>query len=198
MATACLALAFLGFVVFAEAFADDPGESAWPPRLVGMVGVVFFGGGGLVLAIRAWGRRRLLLTPSAMVVATGGARTVVPWEAIRQVRATAVTTHARGIPVREPMLGIDLADPEAVRVGPVGRLLLPLNRRLAADIALPLRTIDLDPPLLHRALRYYHRHPEARAELATPAGPARMRHGRFPPTEPAAEGQRADRAEGRG
>jgi hypothetical protein len=29
-------------VVFADAFAD-PGESPWPVRLVGAVGVVFFG-----------------------------------------------------------------------------------------------------------------------------------------------------------
>jgi hypothetical protein len=42
-AIAFLALAFLGFVVFADAFADDPGESPWPVRLLGTVGVVFFG-----------------------------------------------------------------------------------------------------------------------------------------------------------
>jgi hypothetical protein len=42
-AIACLALACLGLVVFADAVADDPGESPWPPRLVGTVGVVFFG-----------------------------------------------------------------------------------------------------------------------------------------------------------
>jgi hypothetical protein len=77
-ATACLALAMLGFVVFADAFVD-PGESPWPVRLVGSVGVVFFGLGGLVAARRGWGRRwRVLLTPSAVVVAAGGARTVVP------------------------------------------------------------------------------------------------------------------------
>ena len=39
------------------------------------------------------------------------------------------------------------------------RLLLPLNRRLAADITLPIRTLDIDPPLLYEALRYYHQHP---------------------------------------
>ena len=36
-------MATLGFVVFAGAFADDPGESLWAVRLVGVVGVVFFG-----------------------------------------------------------------------------------------------------------------------------------------------------------
>jgi hypothetical protein len=50
---ACLALACLGFVVFADAFADDPGESPWPVRLVGAVGLVFFGLGGFMFARRA-------------------------------------------------------------------------------------------------------------------------------------------------
>jgi hypothetical protein len=63
-ATACLALASLGYVVFADAFADDPGESPWPMRLVGTVGVVFFGVGLYLGVRRGWGRRwRVLLTP---------------------------------------------------------------------------------------------------------------------------------------
>jgi hypothetical protein len=52
-ATACLALASLGFIVFADAFADDPGESPWPVRLVGAVGTVFFGVGGFIAAHRS-------------------------------------------------------------------------------------------------------------------------------------------------
>jgi hypothetical protein len=161
-ATACLALAMLGLVVFADAFADDPGASPWPVRLVGGVGVVFFGVGGFMVARRGWGRRwRVLLTPSAVVIAMGGARTVVPWAAIQQVRATEVTTSVRGATVSEPLVGIDLSDPRAISTGPLERLLLPLNRHLAADITLPIRTLDIDPPLLYEALRYYHQHPEA-------------------------------------
>jgi hypothetical protein len=179
-ATACLALAMVGFVVFADAFADDPGESPWPVRLVGVVGVVFFGVGGLLVARRGWGRRwRVLLTPSAVVIAMGGARTVVPWAAIQQVRATEVTTYARGARISEPLVGIDLSDPQAIQTGPLERLLLPLNRRLAADLTLPIRTLDIDPPLLYEALRYYHRHPQARAELATQDGLARVQRGQF-------------------
>jgi hypothetical protein len=186
VATACLALASLGMVVFADAFADDPGESPSPVRLVGLVGLVFFGLGGIISARRGWGHRwRLLLTPSAVVILAGGARTVVPWEAIRQVRAAEVTTHVRGVTVREPLVGIDVSDLEAIQSGPLERLLLPLNRRLAADIALPIRTLDIDPPRLSEALRYYHQHPEARAELATQAGVARVQHGRLTPAQPA-------------
>jgi hypothetical protein len=187
-ASACLALASLGFVVFADAFADDPGESPWPVRLVGAVGTVFFGVGGLVAARRGWGRNwRLLLTPSAVVIALAGARTVVPWEAIQQVQATEVTTHVRGVAVSEPLVGIDLSDPEAISTGPLERLLLPLNRRLAADITLPIRTLDLDPALLYEALRYYHQHPRARAELATQDGLARLQHGQFTWIQPAGQ-----------
>jgi hypothetical protein len=187
-ATACLALAGLGFVAFADAFADDPGESPWPVRLVGAVSVVFFGVGGFMVARRGWGRRwRVLLTPSAVVIAAGGARTVVPWEAIQQVRATEVTTQVRGVAVEEPLVGIDVSDPQAIQTGPLERLLLPLNRRLAADLALPIRTLDIDPPLLYGALRYYHQHPQARAELATQAGLARVQHGQFTPTQPVSQ-----------
>jgi hypothetical protein len=179
-ATACLALAMVGFVVFAGAFADDPGESPWPVRLVGVVGVVFFGVGGLLVARRGWGRRwRVLLTPSAVVIAMGGAQTVVPWAAIQQVRATEVTTYARGARISEPLVGIDLSDPQAIQTGPLERLLLPLNHRLAADLTLPIRTLDIDPPLLYEALCYYHQHPQARAELATQDGLARVQRGQF-------------------
>jgi hypothetical protein len=54
-----------------------------------------------------------------------------------------------------------------------------LNRRLGADISLPVRTLDIDPPLLYQTLRYDHQHPKARVELATQAGLARVQHGQF-------------------
>jgi hypothetical protein len=183
---ACLALAMLGFVVFADAFADDPGQSPWPMRLLGAVGVVFFGLGGLVFAYRGRGRRwRVLLTPSAVVIAAGGARTVVPWEAIQQVRATEVTTRVRGVALSEPLVGIDLSDPQAIQTGRLERLLLPWSRRLGADLTLPIRTLGIDPRLLYQALRYYHQHPQARAELATETGLARVQHGQFTTTQAA-------------
>jgi hypothetical protein len=175
VASACLALACLGLAVFAGAFAGGPGASPWPARLVGGVGAAFFGLGLVALARRGWGRRwRVLLTPSAVVVAAGGARTVVPWDAIRQVRPTEVTTSVRGMTVREPLLGLDVHDLGAVRTGRLGRLLLPLNRRLAADITLPVRTLEVDPDRLCQVLRHYLEHPEDRAELAGPGGLARL------------------------
>ena len=83
----------------------------------------------------------------------------------------------RGLPCWLLAVGIDVSDPQAVQTGPLERLLMPLNRRLAADITLPIRTLDIDPPLLYEALRYYHQHPQARAELATQDGLARVQHG---------------------
>jgi hypothetical protein len=84
-------------------------------------------------------------------------------------------------------VGIDLSDPQAIQSGPLERLLLPLNRRLAADITLPVRTLDIDPALLLEALRYYHQHPQARAELATQDGLARLQHGQSTSTHSASQ-----------
>jgi hypothetical protein len=117
--------------------------------------------------------------PSALVMEVGSARTVVPWDAIREVRATEVSTYARGMRVSEPLIGIDLSDPQAIETGPLERLLLPLNRRIAADLGLPIRTLDVEPSLLLQALRYYHQHPDARPELSTEAAVSRLDEGRF-------------------
>jgi hypothetical protein len=68
-------------------------------------------------------------------------------------------SHVRGVRISEPLVGIDVSDPQAIQTGQLERLLLPLNRRLAADITLPIRTLDIDPALLYAALRFYHQHP---------------------------------------
>jgi hypothetical protein len=176
VASAMLALACLGIAVFA----GDGGASAWTMRAVGTLGTLFFGLGAVVAARRGWGRRwRVLLTPSALVMEVGSARTVVPWDAIREVRATEVSTYARGMRVSEPLIGIDLSDPQAIETGLLERLLLPLNRRIAADLGLPIRTLDVEPSLLLQALRYYHQHPDARSELSTEAAVSRLDEGRF-------------------
>jgi hypothetical protein len=169
VAAACMALACLGLAV---------SGAPWPARLVGGVGAAFFGLGTVAGARQGWGRRwQVLLTPTAVVVAAGRGRTVVPWTAIRQVRPTQVTTSARGLTVREPLLGIDVHDLTAVRTTRLGRLLLPLNRRLAADVALPVRTLAVDPDRLREVLTWYQQHPEARAELAGAEGLARLAGG---------------------
>lgn len=41
------------------------------------------------------------------------------------------------------------------------------------------RRLAVDPAVVYHALRYYHAHPEMRAELLTPAGVQRIRSGRL-------------------
>ena len=77
VATACLALSMLGFVVFADAFADEPGESPWPARLVGALGVAFFGLGGFMVARRGRGRRWRCCSPPRPSSSRQAAR--APW-----------------------------------------------------------------------------------------------------------------------
>jgi hypothetical protein len=96
-----------------------------------------------------------------------------------QVRATEVMTDARRVRISEPLVGINVSDPQAIQTGQLERLLLPLNRRLAADVTLPIRTLGIDPALLYAALRYYHQHPEVRGELETQDGLARLHHRQF-------------------
>ena len=74
-------------------------------------------------------------------------------------------------------MGIDLSDPQAIATGPLELLLLPVNRRPAADIILRILALDVDPALLYEDLRCYHQHPRARDELTTQDGLARLQHG---------------------
>jgi hypothetical protein len=110
-----------------------------------------------------------VLTPSAVVFDQGRDQTVVPWDAVDEIRATEVTTYARGFAIREPYIGIVVGDREAVRTGRVTRALMGVNRALAGDISLPVRPLAVDPVLVYATLRRYHLDPRARAELGTEA-----------------------------
>lgn len=50
---------------------------------------------------------------------------------------------------------------------------------LAPSLAIRGRWLSVDPALLYHALRYYHAHPEARPELASPAGVQRLQEARL-------------------
>ena len=149
-ATAYLALAMLGFVVFAGAFADDPGESRSAAAGPGWSGWCC-SGWRLHLARRGWTPLAAAAVPSAVVIAAGG-WTVVPW-AIQQLRAAEVTTHVRGVAVSEPLVGIDLSDPEAIQTGPLERLPAVVEPPPGHRHHLPVRALDIDPALLLEALR---------------------------------------------
>jgi hypothetical protein len=87
------------------------------------------------------------------------------------------------------LFGLALADPRVVRMGRLQRALMGVNRRLGADLALPLRSLNADPVLLYTALRHYHTHPDARADLAAETGPDSLR--RAGGTAPETTGPRA-------
>jgi hypothetical protein len=184
-----MALAMAAVIPGTSAFADDPGESPWWPRVIGVLGIVIFPLVVYAAARKGIGRRwRIVLTPSAVVFAQGRALTVVPWEAIDEVRAVETTVHVRGFPVHEPYVGLMLADPRAVRMGRLQRALMGVNRRLGADLAFPLRSLNADPALLYTALRHYHTHPDARADLAAETGPDSLRRAGAPHQKPQAPG----------
>jgi len=159
----------LSMVVFTVGEGVKPGGSSWPPWLgvaggLMLLGVVYLG------VRKGLGRHwRVVLTPSAVVFAQGRDLTVVPWEAIDEIRAFEVTTYARGFAIREPFIGLVAGDREAIRTGRFERAMMGVNRALGADISLPIRSLATDPVLLYATLRRYHRDPGARAGLGTEA-----------------------------
>lgn len=164
---ACMALVCLGLLVYAPEITDQNGP-VLVPRVFGLIGFLFFGL-ATVMGLRRGVARRwsVVLTPSAVVVVNGRSRSVTPWHAIEEVKTLDVTT--------EPFIGLIVDDRDAVRTGRLERALMPLNRRLGADVALPLRGLAVDPALLFDALSHYHAHPEERDELATDTGLMRVR-----------------------
>jgi hypothetical protein len=159
----------LAMVTFAlgEEYSGEPGGSS---RWLGVFGALLLFALVCLGARKGLGRRwRVVLTPSAVVFAQGRSLTVVPWEAIDEVKAFEVTTYARGFAIREPYIGLVAGDSEAIRTGRFERALMGLNRAFGADISLPIRPLATDPVLLYASLRRYHRDSRARSELGTGA-----------------------------
>jgi hypothetical protein len=171
-----MALAMAATIPGTAGFADHPGQPPLWPRILGGLGIVLF-----VLVVYAGARRgigrcwRIVLTPSAVAFAQGDALTVVPWEAVDEVRALETTVYAKGFAIHEPYVGLILSDPEAVTTGRFQRALMRISRQLGADLGFPVRPLYGDPVLLYAALRYHHLHPQARDELGTEAGLASLR-----------------------
>ncbi len=151
--------------VFASAFTDAD-ESPLVTRLVAAGIAAFFGW----LAFNAWRRGagrgwQIALSPGGVAIVAGGVRSFVPWDAIESVSPFQTETFARGFPIREPFLGLRIGDRDRVEVGRVEKALMRANRAFGADVSYPVRTLDVDPALLYRAVLYYWRNPAARSEL---------------------------------
>lgn len=179
---ACFAAASLALAMSAEGAALG-GYRVSPVflRAVGVVGLVFFGAGAVLLARSMRGPRwSVRLTPSALAVTHGPRSEVVSWNAIAGVSAfEVVTPRIYGASTRTPFVGIHAHDPDAISGGAFARLFRRFNRGFGADVFLPVHGLGVEPPLLYYATRFYHEHPEARRELATEDGLERIRRGKL-------------------
>jgi hypothetical protein len=155
--------------------------AAAPPLLIRLVGIV--GGVALLLLVvlvalrRGAGRRlRVVLTPSAVVYAPGEVAVMVPWAAITDVTRFAATYFTRGAVARQRFVQLVVNNRNAVHRSGLARGLL---AERGDTVSLPVNALDVTPALLYQALRYYHRHPAARQELASGPGLERVRRGDF-------------------
>ncbi|MBO1753157.1 hypothetical protein J4G33_15205 [Actinotalea sp. BY-33] len=141
-------------------------------------GVAALIGAGLlaaaVPALRRWAASRgrppvLVLTPGGLVHRTPRTQVEVAWRDVLSV------VPSGG---RDPHVLVAVAQ-RAGAHGTAGRttLLRPVADRLAPHLAVPASEVVLDPVVLVEALRWYLAHPEARTELAGPAGLDRVRRG---------------------
>ncbi len=143
LAGGAMALAMAAAIPGTDGFADDPGDSPWWPRIIGVIGIAIFVLVVVAGARKGIGRRwRIVLTPSAVVFAQGKDLTVVPWEAVDEVRAIETTIYVRGFAIHEPFVGLILGDPQAVTTGRVQRALMGISRRLGSDLGFPVRSLS--------------------------------------------------------
>jgi hypothetical protein len=92
----------------------------------------------------------------------------VPWHAVVDVSPTEF---------REPVIVVRAVPTEETCVRRTARAGAQQEYKLLPFIVVRARSLAVNPALVYHALRYYHAHPEARAELRGPAGEQRIRRG---------------------
>lgn len=153
------------------------------------LGVIAFSGAVALLCLwlfleMATGRialGRLVLGPDGIHHRSQAFEHFVPWHAVVDVEAAELVTGATdwGL-IRSPHVIVTALPTEDTRV----RRTAWWARRFLEFTFLPSvvvngRRLAVDPAVAYHALRYYHAHPEMRAELRTPAGVQRIRSGRL-------------------
>ncbi|HEY0640716.1 MAG TPA: hypothetical protein VGD67_24055 [Pseudonocardiaceae bacterium] len=133
------------------------------------------------------GRRpTITLTPTAVVADQGGP-VVVPWSRITEIRAGEAATgvpYSLLPPPRRNWITIGVTDPATIPgATPARRSRLQPRFGPTTVVGLPTTTLLSDPVVLFHALHFYLDNPQARVELATPSGPARIRHYRVNPSD---------------
>ncbi|MGH3979219.1 MAG: hypothetical protein ACRDRZ_09500 [Pseudonocardiaceae bacterium] len=111
------------------------------------------------------GRGSLALMPDGVYHRGWMTRSFVGWDEVLSVRAYEVL---HGPIIRIGSVGNDHSSVAPTSSGPV------------REIEVRGRLLSVDPALTYHALRYYHEHPEARAELAGDAAVRRLRSGALP------------------
>ncbi|HEX2774341.1 MAG TPA: hypothetical protein VHN18_18195 [Micromonosporaceae bacterium] len=146
---------------------------AAPDTVLDIVGGIIFGGSALFIG---WFLVTLLrLAPGEVTLSPAGvfhrsltSTHFVPWSAVVDVTAQWHKT---------PLLTVDAHPSEETRVRRyMGRLGAGELEHLPGMV---IRTSWLasDPVVVYHAVRFYHAHPDLRAELSTPDGPARINSG---------------------
>jgi hypothetical protein len=112
-------------------------------------------------AVNAAGRR-VVLTPTHLLIQHRGSRLRVPWHGIRVVSAIEwAANHSR-----TRYIGLVVTDPEVVEGG--GRLLRRLlrsNRRFGVDVSIVTACLAVSPGVLFATIDRFHRDPAAREAL---------------------------------
>ncbi len=113
-------------------------------------------------------RGRIVLGPHGIYHRSLTFEHFAPWDTVHMVTAE---------DVGGPLIVAKAFPSDDTRVRRTSRVGKQHEFQLLPYVAVRGRSLAVDPAVLYRALRYYHAHPEARAELTTDAGLRRIRSG---------------------
>lgn len=124
-------------------------------------------------------RGAVYLSPIGIVHRTWGADTAIGWDEVLDVAAEErATPTGYGNAPPSPVIRLFPYAGAHAAYTPRSLLWRPLRRRSLPVVPLISGTVlGVDPALAYHTLRFYHRHPDARAELGTDAAVRRVRAG---------------------
>jgi len=114
-------------------------------------------------------RGYVALSPDGVYHRGWAFRADAPWDGIISVEAAELDG---------PLIHVIVTTDGGAWIERTSRLWKQEELAFAPSLAIRGRWLSVDPALLYHALRYYHTHPEACPELASPAGVQRLREAR--------------------
>lgn len=142
--------------------------------LIGLFGLACLYG----IARRRLVRGAVFLSPDGIVHRTWGADTAISWDAVLDVtpeESAAVTAYGNGPPSQVIRLS-PYANAKATYT-PRSLLWRPARKVVNGTALISGTVLGVNPALVYHTLRFYHRNPNARAELGTDAAVRRVRAG---------------------